>query len=453
MWVRSPSAILGQIAIRLDRLGCILFVSVLFMLNATLFFTLNTGMDMYGFFTLEPVSAYPLPAVMSTLLSCLMAIVAYILYRWLLGRRAWLTGDGWGPFTRGAVLSGIPVFVAFAPAILLTSVGGKPNLISVAGLTAGSLCVTCALSDPEMNLDHALARNLFIGAIAAILVFLILSIGAMLVLYTVGEHPASGNLLWKWEYEWSKLGYPPEQFQQRQREALVAYTLTGSGFMIVVLGGSMLGAILGQTRNERYADNHLQYADSRPGWPAWVARIAGLLEPSGPSSFGEAEHVAVCGGREIELTRAQYHRLIAEKDDLLRDVGLFVDKVAGNVFLQTGEGWTKLDFRVGDSTAGIRSGPFSLLCIYARYPGRWFTNRELQTLVEQTLSGRESLNVRDLISQLQRRKPRLPLERNNMGSSLDESVGVCLVEHRQKPGDRGRPKTSGPPAVADSTSQ
>ena len=39
------------------------------MLNVTLIFTGTTGMELYGFYTLEPVAAQPLPLVLSTLLN------------------------------------------------------------------------------------------------------------------------------------------------------------------------------------------------------------------------------------------------------------------------------------------------------------------------------------------------------------------------------------------------
>ncbi len=145
-------------------------------------------------------------------------------------------------------MSVVPVLLAYAPSILPTSHGGKPSLIVVAGLMAGPLCITHALRDPETRLHRNLAVHWFIGTIATILVFLALSIGGMLVLYFVEQEPASGNLLWRREYTWSDLGYPRDVLPQRQRDALVGFTLTGSGFMIVTLGGSMLGAILGWTR-------------------------------------------------------------------------------------------------------------------------------------------------------------------------------------------------------------
>ena len=425
---RPESGATSLIQLPEARLGYILFISVLFMLNATLIFTQNTGMDMYGFYTLEPVSTRPLPAVLSTLLSCVMAVVAYVLYRWLRGQLAWFSGRGWGPFTRGAVLSAAPVFLAFAPGIVLTSVGGKPNLIAVAGLMAGSLCVTHALRDPEMTLDPALARNLFIGAFAAILVFLALSISAMLMLYIKGEQPPPGNLLWKWEHEWSDLGYPPQQFQLRQRESLVVYTLTGSGFMIVVLGGTMLGAILRWTREPQNPERPSQPSRQRRDAPEWAGQALTHLASLSQFAPGEAEYVAVFNGHEIELTSSQYQRLAGGKDELLGDAELIVDKAAGDVFHRTDGMWTRLDFRVRDRTAGIRSGPFSLLCIYARNPGRRFTNGELTVMLGDALSDRESFNVRDFVSQLERRRPGIPVGRDDSGTFLDGSVRVCFLD-------------------------
>ena len=42
---------------------------LLIMLNVTLIFTGTTGMELYGFYTLEPVAAQPLTLVLSTLLN------------------------------------------------------------------------------------------------------------------------------------------------------------------------------------------------------------------------------------------------------------------------------------------------------------------------------------------------------------------------------------------------
>ena len=412
-------------------LGVLLFACLLVMPNLYLFYFLNTGMDLYGFFTLAPVSAYPLPLVLSTLLSSGMAVAGYGFYRWLRRRQAWFTGGGWGPFSRGAVLMCAPVLLTYAPMIVLAHNGDKPSLIAIPGMMAGSLCVAHALRDPEMKLDPSLARYMFIGAIAWILVALILTIGAMFLLYVVEKAPPSGNLIWTWEYEWADLGYPPEEYQQRRRSALVGFVLTGSGFLIVVVGGSMLGAILRWTRAAPYdaprSPPSRQYLDA----PAWVARLALQLESVGPSDPEDVDYVAVFGGYEIRITRRQYERLAADKDDLLQDFNLLVDRVAGDVFLRTGGTWTRQDFRIRDTSTGIRSGPFSLLSVYARHPGRRFTNGELRVMVSPDLTNRLSVNVGDFISQLRRRRPPLPIEQDDDTSFLPDSVRVCLLDQGQ----------------------
>ena len=404
------------------------------MLNLPLFFTLSTGMDQYSFYSLEPLSAHPMPAVLSALLNLIMAALGFGLYYWLWKRRGWFTGGRWGPFTRGAVLSAAPVLLAHAPVIVLAVQGGKATQIAIAGLMAGSLTITHALRDPEMSLDRTLARYWFAGALASILTFLCLSVGAMLVLYSTEQTPDTGNLLWEWTTNWQNVGYPPEEFHQRWRNALTAFTISGSGFMIVVLGGSMLGAILGQTR-ARHNVKHpspagRRYQDST----GWAGQVISRLESLSAFAPDEAEYVAVFDGYEIGITLGQYEYLVGGKDDLLRDAGLLINKVTGDVFLRSGGKWTKLDFRVRRRGPGIRSGPFALLCIYARHPGRRYTTGELETLIRDDLADdRMSLNVTEFISQLQRggrSRPGLPVLRDGATSRFDAAVNVCLLDHR-----------------------
>ena len=297
---------------------------------------------------------------------------------------------------------------------------------------AGSLTVTHALRAPDMKLDPAIARYWSILAIAAILMFLALSIGGMLVLYATEQMPASNNLLWKWDYEWEDLGYPREAFAQRQRGALTAFTLTGSGFMVAVLGGTMLGAILRWTREPRNPGQPSQPSRQHKDTPEWAAQALTQLESLSPFATGEAEYVGVFNGHEVDLTGSQYQRLVGGKDELLADAELIVDRAAGDVFHRTDGTWTRLDFRVRDSRAGIRSGPFSLLCIYACNPGRRFTNGELTVMLGDALSDRESFSVRDFCSQLERRRPSIPVGRDDSGTFLDGSVRVCFLD-RMRP--------------------
>ena len=256
-----------------------------------------------------------------------------------------------------------------------------------------------------------------------------------MMLYYVEQQPATGNLLWKYEYEWSDLGYPREQFAQRQRDALVGFTLTGSGFMIAVLGGSLLGAILRWTGASPHSEQDAPRSRNLQDAPQWIIEVAKRLESVAPLDPNQGQYVAVLGGREIDITESQYELLIADKDALLHDVELLVNKVAGNVFLRVEGAWTRQDFRIRARSAGVRSGPFALLCIYARYPGRHFTNGELLGMIERDLAFRTTANVRDMISQLQRRDPSLPVIRDEGGSYMPDSVRVCFIDQPQPRSD------------------
>ena len=92
----------------------------------------------------------------------------------------------------------------------------------------------------------------------------------------------------------------------------------------------------------------------------------------------------------------------------------------------------------------FRSGPFSLLCIYARSPGRRFANGELRTLLDRELDNHAELNVRDFVFQLQRRTPRLPVGRDATGSFLEETANVCFLDLQQSPTDNGGTQANGP---------
>ena len=409
-------------------LGGVLLISLLFMLNVTLFFTINTGMDLYGFYTIDAVAAFAPPALLSTLLNVVIACVGYACYRCLWRRQVWLTRRRWNPFTRGLALSSAPVAVAFCPAIILTSSGGKPTQIAIAGLMAGSLCITHALRDSEMKPDAGLARYWSIGAIAAILVFLALSIGGMLVLYTTEQMPPSGNFLWKWGNTWADLGYLSSEFNQRQRDALVGFTLTGSGFMVIVLGGSMLGAILNWTR----ANASSAYG-KRPEAPEWAATVLDQLWEMWVPAPTDTAHSAWFGGHEVVLSKKQYAFLVGNKEELLYEADLIIDKVTGSALKRTQAGWSRIHFRAGETYESRRSGPFLLLCIYARHPGKRFTNAELRSLLREDLPDRPSVNVTDFFNQLRKKRPSLPVARDGDSTYLPESLKVCLLTNQGVP--------------------
>ena len=416
--------------------GKLLLVSLLVMLNLPVVFTAYTGMDQYGFFTLEPLAEQPWPLVASVILSTASALTGYRVYRLLRQKQNLYAGNRYGAYQRSAVLFGVPVFLAFGPLFFLTGYNDKPTALAVAGILSTSLCITAALSDRDSRLDPALARLWFIAGLAFILVFLILCVVAMLVLYLVEQTPSTGNFFWTWKFAWTELGYPAEEFNQRHRNGLLAYTIAGSCYMTVAIGGSLLGAILGWARVG--PQKSVDPSPEVPIDPEQPDLLSELMNDAQQASSDPPEFLVTLNGSETGITRSQYQGLLAEKDRLLRNIGLLVDKASGAAFARRGGRWEKIPFR------GRRKGPFLLLCIYARHPGKRFTTGELEVLLQADLPGRDGFNVSDFFAQLQKRAPLVAVERDGEGSYMPDTVDVCFLDQCPVPqGENGPAEPSG----------
>ena len=405
-------------------LGRLLIISLLVMLNLPAVLTGATGMDQYGFFTLEPVAAQPYPLALSLALSTFSAGAGYLAYR-LLRKRAWFADNRYGAYHRNAVIFGVPVAIAFLPSFFLAGYNDKPAVLGVAGIMATSLCVTAALNDREMRLDPGMARIWFAVFTAVILVLLTLSVSGMLAMYFVEHAPSGGNFFWTWEFDWNDLGYPAEEFTQRYRNGLLAYGIAGTCYMTVALGGSLLGAVLRWVKPIPEVLTGRAAAEAAPPHQAgplldWLD--AWQAQPDDPPAF-----MAALNGQEVTISRSQYAGLLADKERLLPDTGLLVDKASGTAFANIGGNWKKIPFR------GKRKGPFLLLCIYARNPGKRFTPGELAVLLEADLIDRNGFNVSDIFTQLQKRAPLIPVQRDADGTYIPETVNVCFLDHCAKP--------------------
>ena len=400
--------------------GKLLLVSLLVMLNMPAIFTGATSMDQYRFFTLDQVNTRPWPLVLSVLLSTGSAIVGYGVYRVMRKRQAWYAGNRYGAFHRSALLFGVPIGIAFAPLFFLTGYNDEPTALSLSGIMATGLCMTAGLHDKETRLDPETARIWFVACIAFILVFLTLCVAAMLVLYLVEQAPSSGNLFWSWDFNWSNLGYPAEEFSQRHRNGTLAFTLAGSCYMTVAIGGSLLGAILAWSKTE---PNRVYASGSQVDALQDPSAIAEILDDEQDSP----EFVVALNGEETTMSHSQYESMLADKDRLLPRAKLLVDKASGTAFAKTAGRWKKLSFR------GKRKGPFLLLCVYARHPGRRFTTAELEFLLKSDLPDRDGFNVSDFFAQLQKRTPLVPVQRDDHGTYIPETATVCFLDHWPAP--------------------
>ena len=415
------------------------------MLNLPAFFIGFTGMDQYGFFTLEPVAARPWLLAFSIALSASSAGAGYLAYK-LLQRRAWFANNRYEAYQRNAVIFGVPVAVAFLPAFFLTGYADKPVVLGVAGIMAVSLCLTAGLNDHNARIDHAMARILLAVCAAIILVLLSLSLAGMLVMYFVEHSPSGGNFLWSWEFAWSDLGYPAEDFSQRQRNGLLVYGIAGTFYMTAALGGSLLGGILRWTKEAPESEAGHPPLDPAQQHEDAQEFLDGVQSPAEETPA----FLAALNGEEVSISRSRYEELLANKDLLPHSARLLVDKASGTAFAKTFGNWKKIAFR------GRRNGPFLLLCVYARHPGRRFTAGELESLLSTDLPEREIFNVSDIVAQLQRRKLPVPVRRDADGTYIPKTVGVCFLDHYRpagQPADATAPSPGASPVPPNGAKQ
>ena len=432
----SPFAAVPNTATRQDNggLGVLLFFSLLVMLNLPLFFTLNTGMDLYGFYKLGPVADYPLPY--SPIDSAEFGF-----------GRCWLRLLPVAVATTGAVHRRTlgPVhqrgYIVRRPSIARLRAkhppyqprrnpqphrSGGAHGRTVVYYTRAQRPGNKTSSQPGCPLVHrhhsyhpGVPRAFYRGHAGALLRRAITGIRQPTVamgIYLVGPGLSAGCVT--------------ATTARRSRR----FTLTGSGFMIVALGGSMLGAILGWTRPRKPYEKLTDTAQHHEVYPPWVAAIVQEIESARPTTADEMKYVAVLNGYELYITTGEYERLVADKDILLRGVGLLVDKLSGEVFLNAAGVWTRLDFQIASAAIGVRSGPFMLLCVYARHPGRRrFTTGELRAIAGRGLSNRRSIGIGDFIRQLQRRDPSVPVVREGDRSYIPGSARVCLLDRLSSP--------------------
>ena len=433
---------------RLPSVGVLLLVSLLAGLNLPLIFVGFTGMDQYGFFSLGLAAGWPL--ILAAAANVALSLLAYASYRAISELRpdtgfAARLYEIQGGLRRYALLFGPPVALAMLPSLLLTSYGAKPYFIFVGVGTAGFLGIAAALKDGQVRLHPEIARYWFISGAIALLLLLAVWIAGMLVLHYVSQIAPTGNFLWSWDFSWDSLGYPPEQFDQRQRTAFLAFTAAGAGCMTLIPIGLFLGPLSRRASATAMQDEAPQVRQGQPAvpeppppppWPApenldgesppdWADAVLSVLAGEHNQSSDEPDFVASLNGREIAISARQYEGLLADKERLLQEAGLLVDKASGTAFVNDVGNWKRIAFR------GRLKGPFLLLCLYARHPGRRFTSSELESLLRMELPDRSDLNVSNFFAQLQKRQsPRVPVRRDAEGSYIPETVNICFLDNR-----------------------
>ena len=459
--------------------GKLLFVSLCVMLNLTIIFTLIMRLDHYSLATLPSVSLivkewygpYAL-ASMEVAIGVALAFIAYMLYRWLHRNSSNPALEHWSAFYCHILAIGLPVTIAMLPGVLLAVNNGKPYGIIIGALLTGMLSVIAACGDDRINISSDMARLYFVSALIGMTALLAVSAQWIFFLYMSEQIPSTTNSFWKWEPDWETVGYTREEFVQRNRDCLLIFALAAGVYMTFV-GIRMLYALGGRIRGDEEREKPETH-----GTLGFVNMFRTLLGFPGAHSHGEAsvseagtepsptseppaypplpewgvetlerlgwrtgdadDYFVVFDGEVVGITESQYDRLLIDKEIILSEADLLVNKADTDVYSKVEGRWERLSFRVRRGTMRGLSGPLSLLCVCARNPRHRFDSRDLRLRLEAEMQGSGAINVSDFRNGLRARKIRLddgsevdaiPLEydQDDGTTFIRDGVKVCFI--------------------------
>ena len=282
----------------------LLFVSVFALLSTTLIQMHGTRMDTYGFYSLEGMANTPIPFAMALMVNLVIAMAAGLIFDFLY-RRQYAKGRG-NPYRQAALVAFPPmIFVYLCGIILGNNVGVWIYLLEVLPILGGVLMALLLLQDDRVEVSDR-AKWLLVQLTVAITVVLTgIGLAGTVVVYWDPslQFVPENNLIRAWENDFAALGYPASEFYDRARVGMVWSALAAVIYMVSVVGGSLLVALVRKdsgdspeaakapapvaaaTRSRERTEDPRTDVRYRPGW------LAGhrILQPV-RSSAGYAPH-------------------------------------------------------------------------------------------------------------------------------------------------------------------
>lgn len=224
----------------------LLFISVFVMLSTHLLPASLTGMDNYGFFTIERYAGTVLPLVFAAGTNLLVALAGATSFHLL-----WLrfgSQESIGVYGRAIRVLLVPLLGVYVPVALLSGTGGEIYFLVIFALLFGAFLVMIAMSDPALKLGEWEAKMSLAAALIVMGVLFVMAIAGMLIsylsyLYLGGQIPAHGNHLWSWKLDFAALGYPESDLPYRLGTGFLWMVLTGIAYMLLVVGGYLIVTI------------------------------------------------------------------------------------------------------------------------------------------------------------------------------------------------------------------
>ena len=234
---------------RADAVSELFFITLFFILNVSLPLFAITRMDQFGFYALIPWSGSSYFLLLALTAHLALALAASVIFDVLRVRMYSRKGPS-RAFARALGTALPPCLFAFFNMLLFVNEGGWVFYLVTLGVSVGAFTAILAFRDDRVALSDWEAKAALAALLAVIIILCAVGAAGTIAAYLSPSPTAlpDHNLFTSWEIDWERLGYPPEEFMERQRVGVMLMSISAIAYLATALGGFLLAEARRQMR-------------------------------------------------------------------------------------------------------------------------------------------------------------------------------------------------------------
>ena len=229
---------------RADATSELFFISLFFVLNASLLMFSITRMDHFGFFSLVPWGGEWTFLLLTFFAHLALALAASLAFDALRIRMYSANGPR-SAFARALWTALPPCLFVFGNMLVFINEGGWFFHLVSLGVTFGAFAAILAFQDGNAALSEWDAKMSLVAAVAVIALLCAIGSAGTIVAYLSPSPLAfpDHNLFMSWEVDYARVGYPPEETLERYRLGVALMATAVIAYLATALGGYLIAAI------------------------------------------------------------------------------------------------------------------------------------------------------------------------------------------------------------------
>ena len=234
---------------RADAVSELFFITLFFILNVSLPLFAITRMDQFGFYALIPWSGSSYFLLLALTAHLALALAASVIFD-VLRVRMYSRGGPGRAFARALGTALPPCLFAFFNMLLFVNEGGWVFYLVTLGVSVGAFTAILAFRDDRVELSDWESKMALAALLAVIIILCAVGAAGTIAAYLSPSPTAlpDHNLFTSWEINWERLGYPPEEFMERQRVGTLIMSISAIAYLATALGGFLLAEVRRQMK-------------------------------------------------------------------------------------------------------------------------------------------------------------------------------------------------------------